>query len=142
MNFRKTCAGYVDEEEEDAIKDSIEKMPSQLLQEHHLLSLLDGSAFTSYEFPVVCFACTNFPDSIPERVTRWGRICYKLEMMPHTLESALVHIRKACRTDARNYERQLRSLGDGQLAEITPAKLQSLIDTGFLGVGGGSGGGE
>jgi len=143
MNFRKTCAGYVDEAEEDAVRDSIEKMPSQLLQEHHLLSLLDGSAFTSYGFPVVCLACTNFPDSIPERVTRWGRISYRLEMRPHTLESALVHVRRARRgkleTSDGSVESKVRALfeagGDlGML--VTPAKLQSLMDTAFLGVDG------
>jgi hypothetical protein len=125
MNFRKTCAGFVYEDEEMVLKESISQSPSVLLHEHHILSLLDGSAFSSYPFPIVCFMCTNFPDKIPDRVTRWGRITIKLEMTCHTLESALNH--------SRHHHDKIRELFSRN-ERVTPGQLQSLIDTGFVGM--------
>ena len=124
LNFRKKWSGYVMTQEEDSLMEKIESMPRQLLQEHHLLSLLDGTAFSSYEYPVACFMCTNYLDKIPERITRWGRVTIKQPMEPHTLESALDH--------ARGFETQVRALFDKETI-VTPARLQSLIDTSFLG---------
>ena len=124
LNFRKTCAGIVTLDEDENIKESIDMMPAQLLQEHHLLSLLDGTAFSSYGFPVVCAMCTNFPDKIPERITRWGRVSYRLEMKPHTLETALAHA-------GPRHAQQIRTVFRDPL---TPALLQSWIDTAFIGV--------
>jgi len=124
MNFRKTCAGFVYEDEEAALQESMLQSPPVLLHEHHILSILDGSAFSSYPFPVVCFMCTNFPEKIPDRVTRWGRITVKLEMTCHTLESALQHS-----TQHHDKIRELFSRNE----RVTPGHLQSLIDTGFVG---------
>jgi len=125
MNFRKTCAGFVYEDEALVLKESISQSPSVLLHEHHILSLLDGSAFSSYPFPVVCFMCTNFPDKIPDRVTRWGRITLKLEMTCHSLETALRH--------SRHHHDKIREMFSHN-ERVTPGHLQSLIDTGFVGV--------
>jgi hypothetical protein len=125
LNFRKTCAGLVEPDEEEAIKKSIEETPAVSLQEHHLLALLDGSAFSGYAFPVVCFICTNFPEKIPDRVCRWGRISYRLDMVPHTLESALVHSGGKYRA---HIETTLTK------TTLTPARLQSMLDTAFVGI--------
>lgn len=126
MNFRKVCAGFVREDEEDSLRESIQNLPDEYLDEHHLLGLLDGSSFGSYAYPVVCFICTNFPDRIPARVSRWGRINLRLEMLPHTLESALAHAPPRFANKVKMLFRKHET--------ITPGYLQSMLETGFVGV--------
>lgn len=65
---------------------------STLITEQDLMAILDGTLFSSFRFPMVVVACTNFIDRIPERVRRWGRFNVEHVMPVHTAVSARAHL--------------------------------------------------